>query len=78
MKVQYASDLHIEFPVNASFLGKIPLSAESNILVLAGDIAYIEKKMLKNHPFFDWCSRTYSYGFSKCCQIYFHHFDSTL
>lgn len=59
MKVQYASDLHIEFPVNASFLEKIPLSDESNILVLAGDIAYLEKKMLKNHPFFDWCSRTF-------------------
>jgi predicted phosphohydrolase len=38
MKIQFASDLHLEFIMNKAFIEKYPLQAEGEILILAGDI----------------------------------------
>ena len=59
MTIQYASDLHLEFPLNTSAMEIAPLEVKGDILVLAGDIAYLGHKMLKTHPFFDWCSANF-------------------
>lgn len=41
MKIQYASDLHLELSRNSRWLKNNPLNVTGNILVLAEDIDYL-------------------------------------
>jgi predicted phosphohydrolase len=53
MKIQYCSDLHLEFIQNNKFIKKHPLKPAGDILVMAGDIvpfAIIEEQ----HDFFNY------------------------
>lgn len=56
MKIQYASDLHLEFGANTSILKEHPIKPAGDILVLAGDTGYLGDKGLIYHPFWDWVS----------------------
>ncbi|MBR8714095.1 metallophosphoesterase [Porphyromonas levii] len=58
-KIQYASDLHLEFRDNSRYLKYNPLTVSGTILVLAGDIGYIGDDKFSNHPFWDWASDNY-------------------
>ena len=59
MKIQYASDLHLEFSDNYSYLKQNPLKPVGDILVLAGDIGYLNDDNYNKHPFWDWASDNY-------------------
>ena len=52
MKVQYCSDLHLEFKENNNYVYKHPIEPIGEILLLAGDILPFALNPLK-HPFFD-------------------------
>ena len=56
MKIQYASDLHLEFRDNARYLRDHPMIPVGDILVLAGDIGYMNDANYDTHPFWDWVS----------------------
>ena len=56
MKIQYASDLHLEFGMNSRYMQAYGLAEGGDILLLAGDIGYLEKRRIERDPFFDWCN----------------------
>jgi predicted phosphohydrolase len=55
MKIQYCSDLHLEFQENTNYLKQFPIKPEGEILLLAGDIVLL--KLIKDHnDFFNYCA----------------------
>lgn len=76
MKIQYASDLHLEFAENWHYLKENPLKVTGDILVLAGDIGYLGDENYTKHPFWDWASENYKQVI--CCMgnhEFYKYFD---
>ena len=80
MKIQYASDLHLELSGNSKYVKEIPFEVTGDILVLAGDTAYLRDKNLPNSKFWKWASENYRevflvpgnheyYGFGMCWRM---------
>ena len=59
MKIQYASDLHLEFHENSRWLKDNPIIPVGEVLVLAGDIGYLGDDNYCLHPFWDWCADSF-------------------
>lgn len=63
MKIQYASDLHLEFSDNLEYITSHPLQVKGDILVLAGDIHVLGAGQFGQHPFMQWCSEHFAHTF---------------
>lgn len=59
MRIQYMSDLHLEFQENSRYLRYNELSVTGDVLVLAGDIFYLKDKTAPVMNFWKWASKNY-------------------
>ena len=59
MKIQYASDLHLEMAANRRYMQNIPFEEVEDVLVLAGDVGYLCDKRPPCPNFWEWVSANY-------------------
>ena len=59
MKIQYASDIHLELSDNSRFIKTMPFEVAGDVLVLAGDTGYLRDRTLPNLKFWKWASANY-------------------
>lgn len=62
MRIQYCSDLHLEFSENWRWLQQKPLLSQAEILLIAGDTYYLGENFAQ-HPFFDIVSEAFEQVF---------------
>ncbi len=59
MKIQFASDLHLELSDNSKYMKNIPFEVTGDVLVLAGDTGYLKDRNMPLMYFWKWASENY-------------------
>lgn len=64
LKIQFVSDLHLEFDQNRNWLESHPLEVTGDVLLIAGDTAYLDvpdsgRDTYSQYTFWDWASAHY-------------------
>lgn len=75
MKIQYCSDLHLEFQENKDYLKQFPVKPEGEMLLLAGDIVLLNK-MKEYNDFFNWCADNFKTTYWIPGNHEYYYFDA--
>ena len=67
MKIQYMSDLHLEFADNSRYIKNNEFPVTGDVLVLAGDIFYLRNDVAPLDKFWKWASANYRE--KRCCSF---------
>lgn len=59
MRIQFVSDLHLEFKENLAYIQSVPFEITGDILILVGDTFYLKDKTMPNIKFWRWASQNY-------------------
>ncbi|MCI2082199.1 MAG: metallophosphoesterase [Bacteroidales bacterium] len=59
MRIQFASDIHLEFSENMSFIRSHPFEAAGDVLILAGDSFYLNDPVIPKDNLWKQLSKTY-------------------
>ena len=64
LRIQFVSDLHLEFPQNRKWIDEHPLEVTGDILLVAGDTAYLDtpnsgQDTYSQYSFWDWAAKQY-------------------
>ena len=59
MKIQFASDIHLELSDNSRFIKSMPFEVTGDVLVFACDPGYLRDRTLPNLKFWKWASANY-------------------
>lgn len=64
LRIQFVSDLHLEFEENRTWIAEHPLEVTGDILLIAGDTAYLDlpesgRDTYSEYSFWDWAARNY-------------------
>ena len=59
MKIQFASDIHLELSDNSRFIKSETFEVTGDVLVFAGDTGYLRDRTLPNLKFWKWASANY-------------------
>ena len=64
LRIQFVSDLHLEFEANRLFLRQHPLEVTGDVLLIAGDSAYLDTPRsggdtYTRYAFWDWAAAHY-------------------
>ena len=73
MKIQYASDLHLEFAENRDYIENGGITPVGDVLVLAGDVSYLGDRKMMKRRFFDWCAEHFRETFIVPGNHEFYH-----
>lgn len=59
MKIQYMSDLHMEFKDNLDYINSNDFDVTGDVLVLAGDTLYLQNNFMPRMKFWSWASKNF-------------------